>query len=316
MRQDLDLYISRFFNGDRRALARLISIVEDGSERASYVLSKIFKKVGRAHRIGITGPPGAGKSTLLDKIAIEMKRNGEEVYIIAVDPTSPFTGGALLGDRYRMTCATDEGIFIRSLATRGSLGGLSEATIPVADLMDAFGADSIFIETIGVGQTELDVMDASDTVVVVLVPESGDSIQAMKAGLMEIGDIFIINKYDRAGSSRFENELRSIFNLFYSREGGWIPPIVRTVATEGLGVDELLEEIKRHREYLKRTGLFERKRKERIKKEILQLLKERLMERVKSSLNLEEDLERYVDEVYRGMETPYSVVDKILRELR
>jgi LAO/AO transport system kinase len=307
----MKILLEKFDRGDRSALAKLITAVENGTPNSDEILSHVFPRVGKAHRVGITGPPGAGKSTIVDGLAVLMKRRGIEVSIIAVDPTSPFTGGALLGDRCRMDNASKEGIFIRSLATRGSLGGLSEATVWVADLMDAFGSEVILIETIGVGQTELDIMDASDTVVVILVPESGDAIQAMKAGLMEIADIFVINKFDREGALRFENELKGVFHL-WKQNREWQPPVLRSIAIKGEGIGELYKKIEEHRRYLKESGLFERKRRERIRSEILKILKEKLLEKFYSKIELERKIDTLLEDVLRGKETPHSVVKKLL----
>jgi len=307
--------LEKFDRGDRGALAKLITEVENGTPYSDEILSHIFPKVGDAHRVGVTGPPGAGKSTIVDGLAVLMKNKGLRVSIIAVDPTSPFTGGALLGDRCRMGMASKEGIFIRSLATRGSLGGLSEATHWVADLMDAFGSEVILIETIGVGQTELDVMDASDTVVVVLVPESGDAVQVMKAGLMEIADIFVINKFDREGALKFENELKGVFHLWRYNERKWQPPVLRSIAIKGEGIDELFNKIEEHKNYLRDAGLFKEKRRKRVKSEILKLLKEKLLERFYSKIELELKLDSLVEDVLQGRETPNSVINKFLEKI-
>ncbi len=310
----LEKLLQDFLSGDRRALARLITLVEDrypGIERA---LSKLFPRIGRAHRVGITGPPGSGKSTLVDELAVLATDSGMKVAVIAVDPSSPFTGGALLGDRYRMSTATEKGIFIRSLASRGSLGGLSEATTQVADLFDAYGVDIIFMETIGVGQSELDIMNAADTVTVVLVPESGDAIQAMKAGLMEIADIFAINKSDRAGADRFENELRSIVNMASSSKNGWELPIIRSVAIEGKGIEEILDVIVEHRKFLEKKGVWEDRRKKRIRYEIESLIKGWLWKNFIEGRRWEEILSYYVDKVLEGKETPYTAMEKLIEE--
>ena len=313
--QDIKTFLNKFDKGDRGALAKLITELENGTPHVDEILSHIFPRVGQAHRVGITGPPGAGKSTIVDKLAVLMKNKGIKVSIIAVDPTSPFTGGALLGDRCRMSTASKEGIFIRSLATRGSIGGLSEATVWVTDLMDAFGSEVILIETIGVGQTELDVIDASDTVIVVLVPESGDAVQAMKAGLMEIADIFVINKFDREGALRFENELRGVFHLWRNNKGGWQPPLLRSIAIKGEGIDLLFEKIKEHKKFLRQSGLFDTKRRERVKSEILKLLKEKLLEHFYGKIELESKLDSLVEDVVSGRETPNSVIRKLLEKL-
>jgi len=226
--RDLGEILEGFERGNERALARLITFVENLWE-IDEIFRRIYPKVGKAYRVGITGPPGAGKSTLVDKLAVEFLDRGFRVSIIAVDPSSPFTGGAVLGDRLRMVKSMERGIFIRSMASRGSLGGLAETTGMVADVLDAFGYDMVLIETVGVGQSEVDVVKATDTVVVVLVPEAGDSVQALKAGLMETADVFVVNKADREGADRFIRELSAVVSLSPNE---WKPPIIKTVASE------------------------------------------------------------------------------------
>ncbi len=254
----------KIIRGDRRNLARFISRVECGDHDAETILSRLYPHVGRAYRVGITGPPGAGKSTLTNKLTMRFRRTGKKVAVIAVDPTSPFTGGALLGDRIRMNeIALDEGIFIRSMATRGSLGGLSQKAVEVADVLDAAGFDIVILETVGVGQSELDIVGAADTTVVVLVPESGDVVQAMKAGLMEIADIFVINKADHAGSDKAVQALETSLQLRDHTAESWLPRIVKTVSIEGKGIDQLREQIEVHRAYLETNGGLQKKRRQR-----------------------------------------------------
>ncbi len=267
--------IEAFFSGSRRALAKIISAVENDGASAPKLLDAIYPKTGKAYRIGITGPPGAGKSSLVDELTKLLRRNNITVGIIAVDPTSPFTGGALLGDRVRMNdIATDAGVFIRSMATRGSLGGLSQKAQEAADVLDAFGKDIIIYETVGVGQSELDIVEAADSVVVVLVPESGDSVQAMKAGLMEIADIFVMNKSDRDGAARALSELQAILHL--RPNAVWNPPVVATIASQSKGLAELWEKITAHRVFNDQEGRLSNKRKERLEKMIRQLVARRL----------------------------------------
>ncbi len=254
--------LTDFKNGSRTALARALTLIENRSPEALPFLTGISDNIGHAIRIGVTGPPGAGKSTLLTKLTQHWLKEDLKVGILAVDPTSPFSGGALLGDRVRMTSVSlDSRVFVRSLATRGSLGGLARAAGEMADVMDAFGFDRIVFETVGVGQSELEVVQYADTTMVVLVPESGDGIQAMKAGLMEIGDLFVINKSDREGAARFAIEIDTVMNL--RQWQGWIPPVLSTVASTGEGVEELSDILTKHVDYLKQEELWDKRRYER-----------------------------------------------------
>ncbi|MEE4311277.1 MAG: methylmalonyl Co-A mutase-associated GTPase MeaB [candidate division KSB1 bacterium] len=297
--------LKRYLSGDRRALARLISIVEDDSDDALRLLDRIYHRVGRAYRIGITGPPGAGKSTLVDQMAKTFRLQDARVGVIAVDPTSPFTGGALLGDRIRMNeLSTDRGVFIRSMATRGSLGGLAHRAQEVADLLDAFGFDIILIETVGVGQSELDIVEAADSTVVVLVPESGDSIQAMKAGLMEIADIFVLNKSDREGAERILLELKSVLGLD-QRDKPWQVPIVQTIANTGDGLPELMQQIENHRTYQKNAELLTIKKKQRIESYVRQIIDDKLTGDFWNEQRIDM-LNKEIDKIYDKIRSPYS----------
>ncbi|HEX2984543.1 MAG TPA: methylmalonyl Co-A mutase-associated GTPase MeaB, partial [Ignavibacteriales bacterium] len=260
---DLQTTVQNLRKEDKRTVARAITIIEGGNSHSQELLKLLYEKTGSAYRIGITGPPGAGKSTLTNQLTKYFRGEGKTVAIIAVDPTSPFTGGALLGDRVRMSeIGNDPGVFIRSMATRGSLGGLSKKTIDAADVLDAAGFDYIIFETVGVGQSELDIAKAADTTIVALVPESGDSIQAMKAGLMEIADFFVVNKSDRPGADSAVISLQTILGLRYHDEHTWMPGILKTVASENKGIKEVADEIARHRGYLEKNGLMEKKREE------------------------------------------------------
>jgi LAO/AO transport system kinase len=274
----IDEIIKGLDRGDIRVLSRAISLVEDGHEASDNILNQTFKKSGASYRIGITGPPGAGKSTIVSKLVKSFRNEGKKIGIVAVDPTSPFSGGAVLGDRIRMNeLSGDEGVFIRSMATRGSLGGLVNTAQEVADLMTAAGFELIVFETVGVGQGELDVAQASDSTIVVLVPESGDSIQAMKAGLMEIADIYVINKADREGAERMKIELEMMLQLRFNKEK-WTPPIIKTIAQNGEGISELVWHINIHSEHLQKLGYLRSKRSRRLQEKIKLMILEELEE--------------------------------------
>ncbi|MBI2199462.1 MAG: methylmalonyl Co-A mutase-associated GTPase MeaB [Candidatus Rokubacteria bacterium] len=310
--------VTRMLNGDRLALARLITRVENRADGVPAVMREIHPRLGRAYVLGITGPPGAGKSTLVDRLTAHLRADGVAVGIIAVDPSSPFTGGAVLGDRIRMQTHTlDPDVFIRSMATRGSLGGLARATGNVVKLMDAFGFPWVIVETVGVGQTELDIIKQVDTTVVTLVPESGDAVQTMKAGLMEVADVFAVNKADRPGAHQLMADLRFTVHLHYSstvspKDIDWEIPVLATQAVNDVGVAELVDHIKRHRAALEASGAFEKRRQARRRAELEALLVEELTGQVMERVHADEDLSRILEAVTGGTLDPYSGVAEIL----
>ncbi len=312
----IDDLIKRMLRGDRRATARLISLVENDEEKAVEIVKKIYTHTGNAYTIGITGPPGAGKSTLLDKLIKVAREEGKVVGVIAIDPTSPFTGGALLGDRIRMQRhSTDPGVFIRSMATRGSLGGLAKATNDAIKVLDAYGCDLIFVETVGVGQVEVDVVKSADTVVLVTVPGLGDDIQAIKAGLMEISDIFVINKSDKEGADATYFELNMMLDLEKERweKRGWRPPIVESVATTMRGIRELWNAINEHRSFLEESGEIQRKRTMRAEEEVKTIISSRIARVISKRLD-EEEVSILIDKIVGREMDPYSAADLILEK--
>src|SRR5579864_6337690 len=298
--------------GDVRAISRAVSAIENREPEAEEILRQLFPHTGRAYRIGITGAPGTGKSTLVDRLAGRYRSENKTVGIIAVDPSSPFTGGSILGDRVRMQGhATDTGVFIRSMATRGFLGGLSQATRDTTLLLDAAGKEIILVETVGVGQGEIEIVRLADCTIVVLMPGMGDDVQSLKAGLMEIADIFVLNKSDREGADRLEQQLRAILQLVPERNG-WKPPIVLTVATENQGIEELSRQIERFREHF--HGKTERRAKEIAlwRERLLNLLRERLVRRGVDKLAVDGTLESLAAEVAERKRDPYSAVNEML----
>jgi LAO/AO transport system kinase len=306
--------LDKFKQKDKVALSKIITLVENQSPGYQDILARLYPYTGKAYRIGITGPPGSGKSSLADRLTFNLSNQGKSVGIIAVDPTSPFTGGALLGDRIRMQdLATLKSIFIRSMASRGSMGGLASTTKEVSLVLDAFGKDYIVIETVGVGQVELDVVDTCDTTVVVFVPESGDYIQAMKAGLMEIADIFVVNKSDREGAQSMALELESILDL-KRKENGWEYPVVSTQAINNIGIEKLLQKIFDHRQFVTKNGFFEKHRREQIKSEIKKLIEHKIKEITEKRVEKIFDIENIVEKILLGKDDPYSASERFLKE--
>lgn len=299
--------------GEVRAISRAITAIENHAPEAEELLRLLFPYTGKAYLTGVTGAPGTGKSTLVDRLAALHRKNQAEVGVIAVDPTSPYSGGAILGDRIRMQGhAADSGTFIRSMATRGFLGGLAGATAEVALLLDAAGKKQVLIETVGVGQDEIDIVRLADCVVVVLVPGLGDDIQNMKAGLMEIGDIFVLNKADREGADRLEQQLLAMLSLAMPREG-WQPPVIRTIATENQGIAELAAAVKKFEKHFEVSGERKRKHLEHWKKRLVELLESRLLERALGGSEGEARLAELAGEVAERKKDPFTAVNEILK---
>lgn len=306
-------WVEKVRGGDPLALARTISAIENGSPESVKLLQALFPYSGKARAIGITGAPGAGKSTLVDHLAREYRKQERTVGIVAVDPTSPFSGGAILGDRIRMLAHhADPGIFIRSMATRGFLGGLARATTDVVTVLDASGKDIILIETVGVGQDEVDIVRLADVTVLILVPGMGDDVQTIKAGIMEIADIFVINKSDREGADRVEREIRAMQSLA-PRKDRWTPPIVQTVATEGKGIPDLAGAIASYESFLQQQNLLLKKKISNWRERLVEMLRDSLLDRLLRERMTQEELAQLAAEVAEHRRDPYSLVDDIVR---
>ena len=307
--------LEKIFAGELRSVARAISKVEDGAEDAAEIMKAVFPKTGRALIVGVTGSPGAGKSSLVDKLALFYREKGERIGIICVDPSSPFSGGAILGDRIRMqTLGLDKNVFIRSMATRGNLGGLSRATVDAVAILDAAGYDKIIVETVGVGQDEVEIVKTADVSVVVLVPGMGDDIQAIKAVIMEIGDVFVINKADREGVIRTEKELKALLELAH-RPDMWNPPIVRTIAPENKGIEDLSAAIESYSDFQKQAQSSLDRRKSIAHWRLLELLRERLLAKALGKNGASEKLENLAISVANKERDPYSAIEEILNTL-
>lgn len=301
---------------NRVALSKTITAVENEYEEAAEIMTEIYPYTGNAYVIGITGSPGAGKSTLTDKLAKEYRRRGKTVGIVAIDPTSPYSGGAILGDRIRMMdLISDPGIFVRSMATRGSLGGLSQKSGDAVKLMDAYGMDIIIVETVGVGQSEVDIIKTADTTMVVAVPGGGDDVQAIKAGILEIGDLFTINKADREGAEKLNIELEMMLHLGGTEGRDWLPPINRTIASKNEGVVAVVDSIEEHKKYLIESNQLEKVRADRIRSEVILMLSDKVNRYIDEKIVATDDFAKTIAKLKTREIEPYSVVDKIINNV-
>jgi LAO/AO transport system kinase len=301
--------------GDKRSIARTITIIENQEPEAQKLIAKLYPKTGKAHIIGITGPPGAGKSTLIEKLAKELRNRGKTVGIVAVDPTSPFTGGAFLGDRVRMQdLSLDQGVYIRSMATRNNPGGLAKATKDAARVLDASGKNKVIVETVGAGQSEVEIVKVAHTIVVALAPGLGDDIQAIKAGQMEIGDIFVVNKADRENAEKAASDIQASLELA-TEKTGWKPPVLKTSALTGEGIAQLIETIEQHRQYLKK-GALDEKRKERAETELTEALKEKITESIISNYKTKSEWKQLTKKIVARQLDPYTAAEKLLTKTK
>jgi len=321
LKNNVNEVVKKVLDGDVRTIARLITLIEDGSFEIADILAKLHTYTGKAHIIGITGPPGVGKSCLIDKLIREYRKKGLSVGVLAIDPTSPFTGGALLGDRIRMKeHSTDSGVFIRSMGSRGSLGGLSKATGYAVKVLDASGKDIVIIETVGAGQTQVDIIKYAHTVVLVLMPKIGDEIQAMKTGIYEIGDIFVVNKADQENADQAVREIEEFVEYEYERlkERGvhpiWKKPVIKTVAVKGEGINKLVEEIEKHKNFLIESKIMEKLKIEKSRSEVLEVLSQKIYEHILRKTGTDEEFKSILHKVALGEVDPYSAANLLLKK--